>query len=240
MVKFVCDNYNEMSRLAADIMAGQITGKPFSVLGLPTGDTPIGAYMELAKKRLDFSGVSVFCLGEYYPINRKNNQSHYYQLFDGFINKINMKRENVHILNGETDNPDEECKRFDEKISHAGGMDMAVLGIGVNGHIGFNEPSQSLVLKTHLCDLTARTIEENSKFFGSDEVTPHKSLTMGMDAIFSAKRILLLANGNSKADAVSRIFSGAVTTSCPATMLNLHHDVTIIMDKEAAAKIQAE
>lgn len=237
MVKFVCDNYNEMSSLAAEIISGQITGKPCSVLALPTGGTPIGTYMELIRKKLDFGGVTVFNLGEYYPISRRNNQSNYYQLFNGFINKINIKRDNVHILNGEAKNPDEECKLFDEKVIRAGGIDMAILGIGGNGHIGFNEPAQSLTLKTHLCDLSARTIEENAKFFGSDDVIPHQSLTMGMGTIFAAKRILLLANGSNKADAVSRIFGGSVTASCPATLLNLHRDVTIIMDREAAVKI---
>jgi len=114
---------------------------------------------------------------------------------------------------------------------------LTVLGIGINGHIGFNEPAESLTLETHVNDLTAKTIEESSKFFDSNEMIPHKSMTMGMGTIFGAKRILLLANGSNKADIVARIFSGTITTACPATLLNLHHDVTIIMDKEAAAKI---
>lgn len=237
MVKFICNDYNEMSRLAAEIAAGQITGKPDSVLALPTGATPIGMYMELIKKKLDFSRITVFNLGEYYPISKKNNQSNYYLLNDGFLSKINIKRENVYILDGETQQPDEECKGFDEKISLAGGIDLIILGIGVNGHIAFNEPAEKLTLDTHLCDLTARTIEEHAKYFGSDETVPHKSMTMGMGTIFAAKRILLLANGLNKADAVAQIFSGEITTSNPATLLNLHHDVTIIADKEAASKI---
>lgn len=237
MIKFVCGNYKKMSSLAADIIAGQITGKADSVLGLPTGSTPIGTYMEIVKKRLDFSKITIFNLGEYYPISKKNNQSSYYQLFDGLINKLNIKRENLHLLNGETDDPDAECAGFDKKISLVGGLDMVVLGIGANGHIGFNEPEERLKLDTHLGFLAARTIAENSKFFGSEETVPHQSMTMGMGTIFEAKRVLLLANGANKADAVAQMFSGSVTAACPATLLNLHHDVTIITDEEAAAKI---
>lgn len=239
MIKFICNDYKEMSQLASDIVAGQITSKKHSVLGLPAGSTPVGMYMELIKKKLDYKNIVAFNLGEYYPINKKNNQSFYYSLYDTFFNKINIKPENIHLLNGETNDPNEECKHFEEKISHTGGIDLIVLGIGLNGHIGFNEPAEKLVFETHVNDLTARTIEENSKFFSSYEMVPRQSMTMGMGTIFGAKRVLLLANGENKSDAVEQMFSGKISNTCPASLLNLHHDVTIIMDKDAASKITA-
>lgn len=238
MIKFISKDYNEMSQLAANIVAGQITSKKDSVLGLPAGSTPVGMYMELIKKKLDYRNISAFNLGEYYPISKKNNQSYYYSLYDSFFNKINIKPENIYLFDGETKDPEEECRQFEEKISHSGGLDLIVLGIGLNGHIGFNEPSERLVLSAHVNDLTARTIEENSKFFSSYEMVPRQTMTMGMGTIFSAKRVLLLANGANKADAVAQMFSGKISNSCPASLLNLHHDVTIIMDKEASSKIE--
>ncbi|OQB15605.1 MAG: Glucosamine-6-phosphate deaminase 1 [Firmicutes bacterium ADurb.Bin193] len=237
MIKFVCNDYNEMSRLAAEIVAGQITAKRDSVLGLPAGSTPVGMYMELVKKKLDYKNIIAFNLGEYYPISKRNNLSYYNLLHEIFFNKINIRRENIRLFDGETSDPDEECRKFEEDINRAGGLDLIVLGIGSNCHIGFNEPSDKLVLGTHVNDLTPRTIKESSKFFATPEETPRRSMTMGMGTIFAAKKILLLANGSNKADAVAQMFSGRISTRCPATLLNLHHDVTIILDSAAAAKI---
>ncbi len=237
MIKFISEDYNRMSRLAADIVAGQISGKPHSVLALPSGATPVGMYMALVDKKLNYSSAVAFNLGEYFPIGKRNKQSCGWFLFDSFFNKINIRPENIHLLDGKTTDPDAVCRDYEQMIAHAGGIDLAILGIGSNGHIAFNEPAERLYQRTHQNDLTARTIEENSRFFSGNDEVPSQCLTMGMGTIFSAKRILVLANGESKADAVSRIFSGGITTSCPATLLNLHSDVTIIMDREAAAKI---
>ncbi len=235
----VCENYHEISKKAAEIVAEQINVKPFSVLGLATGSTPIGMYQNLAKMnksgKVDFSNVKSFNLDEYYPINRSNNQSYYWFMNEHFFSKINIKPENTHIPNGECLDADKECEEYETLIDNAGGIDLQILGIGQNGHIGFNEPGVNLCAKTHLTDLTDDTIEANSRFFDKKEDVPTKAITMGISSILKAKRIILLASGSNKKKAVEELMGDNITTKNPATLLKVHPDVILICDKSACS-----
>ena len=233
----VCENYEEMSKKAAQIVAGQVMLKPDCVLGLATGSTPIGMYENLAKMceagELDFSKVSSYNLDEYYPIEKSNRQSYYYFMNEDLFSKININPDNTHIPNGEAKDPFKECEEYEKAVAASGGVDLQILGIGQNGHIGFNEPADALDSYTHLTDLTENTIEANSRFFTEDEVIPTKALTMGIATILKAKKIILLANGKGKSYAVSQLLNDKINTSIPATMLKVHPDVILICDKEA-------
>lgn len=233
----VCENYEEMSEKAAKLVAGQVTLKPDSVLGLATGSTPIGMYDKLVEMyesgELDFSAVTSFNLDEYYPIEKSNRQSYYYFMNEHLFSRININQYNTNIPNGETDNPEEECERYEKAIQSSGGIDLQILGIGKNGHIGFNEPDACLNSFTHLTDLTENTIKANSRFFTEDEVIPTKALTMGISTILKAKKIILLANGASKNRVVSELLNDRINTSIPATMLKTHPDVVLICDRDA-------
>ncbi len=228
-----CKNYEEMSRAAADIVAAQVILKPDCVLGLATGSTPIGMYDELAKKNMDFSKVTTFNLDEYYPIKQSNSQSYHYFMTENFYSKVNLKPGNIFIPNGEAADADAECKSYEEKIAAHGGIDLQVLGIGQNGHIGFNEPDTTLYADTHMTGLTDNTIEANSRFFASKDEVPTKALTMGIATIMKARRILLLANGESKARVIKALSSGIIDPQIPATILAAHNDVTVIADEAA-------
>lgn len=233
----LCENYDEMSAKAAEIFAEQIKSKPDSILGLATGSTPIGMYNILAemnqKGDLDFSSIKSFNLDEYYKIAPEDDQSYHYFMNENLFSKINIKPENINILDGLTDNPVEECANYDKRIKESGGIDLQILGIGQNGHIAFNEPDESLHVGTHLTDLTESTINANSRFFESIEDVPTQALTMGIGSILSAKKIVILANGESKRDAVSELFNDEIKTSNPASLLKLHPDVVLICDKAA-------
>jgi glucosamine-6-phosphate deaminase len=232
-----CKNYDEVSEVAARIVAAQVTMKPDCILGLPTGSTPLGMYSRLIQmnkeNKLDFSKIKTFNLDEYFPISKDNNQSYHYFMFENFFNHININKENVNIPNGETDNPEGECVRYEEAIGVAGGIDLQVLGIGQNGHIGFNEPDDYLESATHITSLTQNTIEANSRFFDSMDDVPKKALTTGMGTILKSRKIIILASGKVKAEAVRSLLSGKITTQNPSTMLNLHSDVTLIADEDA-------
>jgi len=241
MKRIICKNYNEVSFLGADILAKQIKQNPKSKLGLATGSTPVGMYKKLVemhkKDGLDFSGIQTFNLDEYYPIKKSNDQSYDFFMRDNLFSHINIKPENIHLPNGESANPEKECIAYEKMLAEAGGVDIQVLGIGVNGHIGFNEPEKELKLATHLTNLTPNTIEVNSRFFKNIEDVPTKALTMGMGTIMKAKSILLLISGENKAPVVKKLFSGVVTTDVPASFLNFHDDVTVILDEAAARQI---
>jgi len=237
MKVIVCDNYEEISKKAAKIFAAQIKVKPDSVLGLATGSTPVGMYNELAemyrKGEIDFSEIRTFNLDEYYPIKRSNEQSYYYFMNENLFSKVNIDLKNTHIPNGEANNPEEECEVYEEELERSGGVDLQVLGIGQNGHIGFNEPGTKLNTKTHLTALTDNTIEANSRFFDSKDEVPTAALTMGIATILKSRKIVLLASGASKHKAVSALLNNDINTEVPATMLKLHPDVTLICDREA-------
>ena len=237
MKVLVFESYEEMSRAAADIMADVVKSKPDGVLGLATGSTPVGMYNCLADMcksgELDFSNVKTVNLDEYYPISPDNRQSYRYFMNENLFSKININIDNTNVPAGNAEDADLECKRYEKLIDSLGGIDIQVLGIGQNGHIGFNEPEEKLYSETHVTGLTESTMQANARFFSEDEVMPDKALTMGMGSIFKADKILVLANGKSKRDAVNQLVSGRITTSCPVTLLNLHKDVTLICDKEA-------
>lgn len=232
-----CENYTELSLKAAQIVAGQITLNPQSVLGLATGSTPVGMYNELVKmyneKRVDFSDIRTFNLDEYYPISADNPQSYHYFMEENLFSKINIKKENTHILDGKCSDTFAECDNFEKLIAQNGGIDLQILGIGQNGHIGFNEPAENLNLLTHLTSLTESTVRANSRFFDDISDVPTKALTMGIGTILKARKIIILANGVGKKEAVKALLTDSITTDVPASMLKVHSDVTLICDKEA-------
>ena len=234
MKKIVCKDYDEMSLTAAREIAQFIINKPDCVLGLPTGCTPIGTYRMLvdmySQGQVDFSGVKTFNLDEYYPIDKNNKNSYYYFMQENLFKHVNIKPENIHIPDGSTSDCKAECENYDKMIEESGGIDLQVLGVGRNGHIGFNEPDKELICKTHMVELTPDTIEVNSKLFDDETQMPRHALTMGMESIMKARKIILLISGESKADILDAIFSGKITTQIPATFLQLHPDVTVITD----------
>ena len=229
----VCKDYDEVSSKAAELVEAQLRLKPNSVLGLATGSTPIGMYKKLAEKNIDFSLVKTFNLDEYYPISPANPQSYKYFMEENFFKKINIKKENVNIPSGEAKDIYAECAEYDMKIKQSGGIDLQILGIGQNGHIGFNEPDANLCAGTHLTDLTQSTIAANSRFFKDESEVPKQAITMGISTILSAKRIVLLACGASKNKVVSELLKNRINTDVPATMLNIHSDVILICDEKA-------
>ena len=239
MKTIVVKNYEEMSRVAADMIADVLRAKPDGVLGLATGDTPVGTYQNLAKMNkageLDFSKVSSVNLDEYYPISPDNNQSYRYFMNQNFFDHLNIDKANTFVPDGTVapDKVDAFCRAYEDRIDAMGGIDVQVLGIGRNGHIGFNEPDEELIPITHLTALTANTIEANSRFFDSEDQVPKHALTMGIQSVFKAKKILLLVSGKNKAEAVKATLSGNISTKCPASLLCLHPDVTLICDEDA-------
>ena len=237
MKVIVCKDYEELSAKTAEIIADVVKNNPDCVLGLATGSTPVGAYEVLAEMyrrgELDFSEVKSYNLDEYYPMKADNRQSYHYFMDENLFSKINIKRENVHVPDGDTDDPDAMCAAYEEAIKAAGGIDIQLLGIGRNGHIGFNEPGDFLYPDTHKTDLTEDTMDANARFFSEDEVIPNAAVTMGMGTILRAKKIVIAASGKPKREAVAGILSGKITTQCPASLLNMHSDVVLVCDKEA-------
>lgn len=233
----ICNDYEDLSNQAAKLVASQITLKPDSVLGLATGATPVGMYQKLVEMynngELDFSKVTTFNLDEYYPISRANHQSYYYFMNEHLFSKVNINLENCYIPNGEAADPEAECRRYEKLMSKAGGIDLQLLGIGENGHIGFNEPDNSLNCSTHLTRLTENTIEVNSRFFKNKADVPAYALTMGISGILKSKKIILLASGSKKHNAVRELLNEDINTLVPATMLKVHPDVVLVCDREA-------
>jgi glucosamine-6-phosphate deaminase len=237
----VVDNYEEMSWKAASLVSSQMILKPNTILGLATGDTPLGMYSELIKlynkKEIDFREVKSFNLDEYYGIDENNSQSYYFYMMNNFFKHINISHENINVPNGDAENIYEECLRYENEIKKSGGIDIQVLGIGVNGHIGFNEPDINFEAETHLVNLDDTTIESNSRLFERREDVPTKAISMGIKTIMYSKRIVLLASGLSKADAIYKTINGKINPETPASILQLHQDVTVILDKDAASKL---
>lgn len=229
--------YDEMSAAAADIIAKQISIKKDSVLGLATGSTPVGMYKKLVEMNksgmIDFSNIKTVNLDEYYPISPENKQSYRYFMNENLFDHVNINKENTYVPNGEAEDADAACEEHERIIKSLGGVDIQVLGIGQNGHIGFNEPEENLSLYTHKTGLTESTIAANSRFFSEGEVMPTSALTMGIGTIFGAKKIILLINGKNKREALHQLFTDKVTTSCPATLLKLHPNVIVLCDSEA-------
>ncbi|MCF6095561.1 glucosamine-6-phosphate deaminase [Thermovorax subterraneus] len=239
MKLIIAKDYAEMSKKAAQIIAEEIKKKPNLVLGLATGATPVGTYRELVKMykngEVDFSRVITFNLDEYLGLSHDDERSYHYYMYSNFFDHVNVKPENIHIPNGVAEDIDEECRRYDEAIEKAGGIDLQLLGIGVNGHIGFNEPGDELLTDTHVTNLAPDTIKANARFFESIDQVPKKAITVGLGTIMKAKKIILLASGREKAKIMAELLDeDAVSTKVPASFLLLHRDVTIIMDEDAA------
>lgn len=234
-------DYEEMSRRAAGIVSAQIIMKPDCVLGLATGSTPVGLYKQLIEwyrnGDLDFSGVRTVNLDEYKGISRENDQSYYYFMHQHLFDRVNIDPERTNVPNGMEPDAEKECGRYEELIRSLGGVDLQLLGLGHNGHIGFNEPGEAFEKETHCVDLTESTIEANKRFFASADDVPKQAYTMGIKTIMQAKKILIVVNGENKADIVERAFFGPVTPEVPASILQLHNDVTLVGDEAALAKI---
>ncbi len=240
----VCDNYDLLSKKAAQIIGSQMILEPKSVLGLATGSTPIGMYRNLIKMYeeglIDFSKITTFNLDEYYQLPIDNDQSYHYFMDENLFNHVNINRENIHIPNGMSDDIEAECTLYEEMIDNNGGIDIQVLGIGNNAHIGFNEPTINFNKGTHIVTLEESTREANARFFNSIDEVPTKAITMGTGSIFKSKKILLLASGKNKAEAIYNTVHGKVTPEVPSSILQFHKDVIIILDKEAASLLNED
>ena len=234
-------DYEDMSKKAANIIASQVVLKPDCVLGLATGSTPIGAYKNLVEKYeqgdLDFSQVTTVNLDEYKGLPRENDQSYYYFMHDNLFDHVNVKPENTHLPDGTKEDANEECARYEELIRSLGGQDLQLLGLGHNGHIGFNEPDTVFEKTTHCVDLQESTIEANKRFFASADDVPKQAYTMGIGTIMQAKKILVVVSGEDKADTVAKAFFGPVTPEVPASILQYHKDVILVADEAALSKV---
>lgn len=239
---FVCKDYDALSKKAAAIVSGEINKKAKFILGLATGTSPIGLYTELAEMnaegKVDFAGVTTYNLDEYYPIDAANDQSYRYFMNKYLFNKVNIDMDNTHLLCGKAPDADAECKAYDEAIVNAGNVDLQVLGIGCNGHIGFNEPGDKFIMGTHKVELTENTIEANSRLFNSADEVPRHALSMGIGAIMNAKSIVLVANGKNKAEAIRDALEGEITPWCQASILQLHKNVVFVIDEDAASELK--
>ena len=239
---YVTEDYQSMSRKAANILSAQVILNPTCVLGLATGSSPVGMYKQLIEwyKRgdVDFSEVRTVNLDEYVGLAPDHDQSYRYFMQTNFFDHINIKPENTNLPNGQAADLAAECKRYNQVIHSQGGIDMQLLGMGHNGHIGFNEPGDTFDLETHVVDLTERTIEANARFFATPNEVPRQALTMGIKTIMQARRILVVVSGEDKADAVKAALTGPVTPKVPASILQLHPNVMLVADKAAMSKVQ--
>ena len=225
-------NYDELSARAAALICAQVVMKPDSVLGLATGSSPLGAYAKIAEKyrsgEVDFSRVTSINLDEYVGLDGSHDQSYRYFMNENLFRHINIDISKTHVPNGCADDTASECRAYDELIERVGGIDLQLLGIGLDGHIGFNEPDTYFEKSTHEVVLDPSTIEANARFFECADDVPRRALTMGMGGIMGAKKVLLIANGKGKKDIVERAFFGPITPSVPASILQLHPDLTVI------------
>ena len=240
---YVGKNYEEMSRIAANILSAQVTMKPNCVLGLATGSTPIGTYKVLAERcakgDLDFSQVKSINLDEYVGLSGDHDQSYRYFMNTNLFDHINIDKANTNVPNGLAEDVDAECDRYNQVINTLGPIDIQVLGMGHNGHIGFNEPDDHFPLETHKVDLAQSTIDANARFFASADEVPRQALTMGIKTIMQAKAVLVVVNGEGKAEIVKKAFSGPVTPQVPASILQMHPNVILVGDEAALSQLLA-
>lgn len=234
-------DYNDMSRKAANIISAQVIMKPNCVLGLATGSTPIGTYAQLVewykKGDLDFSEVTTVNLDEYKGLTKDNEQSYYYFMNDNLFSKVNIKLERTFLPDGMEPDSDKACADYNRIIASVGGVDLQLLGLGHNGHIGFNEPGMAFEAETHCVDLTESTMKANQRFFASMEEVPKQAYTMGIKTIMQAKKILVVISGEDKAAIVKEAFFGPITPKVQASVLQLHNDVTIVADEAALSLV---
>ena len=234
-------DYKDMSRKAANIISAQVIMKPNCVLGLATGSTPIGTYQQLVewynKGDLDFSEVTSVNLDEYKGLTRDNDQSYYYFMNENLFKHVNINKERTHLPDGTQPDAAKACADYNNVIASVGGIDLQLLGMGLNGHIGFNEPDEYFSKGTHCVNLTESTIEANKRFFASADDVPRQAYTMGVQTIMLARRIVLVVSGENKAETVREAFFGPVTPQVPASILQLHSDAIVVADEAALSKI---
>lgn len=237
-------DYDDLSKQAARLIADEVKQRPDTVLGLATGGTPVGMYRELIaihqKEGVDFSQATSFNLDEYVGLPGHHPQSYRAYMDENLFRHINLPRDKTNIPRGDAADLGAECKRYEKAIAAAGGIDIQVLGIGNNGHIGFNEPGSTTDTTTRVVQLTESTIEANARYFDTIEEVPTQAVSMGIRTILSAKKIILLASGRAKAQAVQRMLEGEMTPDVPASLLQQHPDVTVIVDEEAASALSAK
>ncbi|NLJ94518.1 MAG: glucosamine-6-phosphate deaminase [Clostridiaceae bacterium] len=238
----IAKDYDELSKRAADMMASQIRVEGHTVLGLATGSTPVGAYKELIRQYeedgLDFSDVDTFNLDEYYGLSPDHPESYRYFMNEKLLKHVNIDMDRTHVPNGLAEDPETECLKYDQLIEELGGIDFQLLGMGNNGHIGFNEPNECFVANTNLVNLSEETIEANSRFFNSAAEVPRQAITMGFGAIMRADKLLFVVSGKKKAKVVAAALQGNITPKIPASILQLHKDVIVILDEDAASELK--
>lgn len=242
MVVKVLKNADAIGKAAASLFAAKVIEKPDAVLGLATGSTPIPTYKAMADLynagAVDYSKVTTYNLDEYVGLGHEHDQSYYYFMHDNLFKNINVPEESIHVLSGTAADLDAECAAYEKAIENAGGIDLQILGIGHNGHIAFNEPSDTFAPVTHVVSLTERTIEANTRFFASSADVPRQAVSMGIGTIMKAKAIVLIATGAGKAQAVHDMVYGEIDPSCPASILQLHPNCTILCDEEAGSLLK--
>ena len=246
MQVIITKDYDEMSKIGAQIVKEEMLkkqkdGLPFK-LGLATGSTPIGLYKELIRMHkeegLDFSTVITFNLDEYIGLPRDHPQSYHYFMWENLFKHVNINPKNVHIPDGMAKDIEKHCEEYEKMIKDVGGIDLQILGLGRDGHIAFNEPGSSLASRTRIKTLAEETIKDNARFFEKEEDVPRYAITMGVGTILEAKKILLLASGKNKAEALAKMIEGPVTSEIPASALQLHPHVIVICDEEAGANLK--
>lgn len=242
MEVIIKDSYEELCRVAAQEVARALNSKPNAVLGLATGNTMIGLYRQLVTLfqagQIDFSQVTTINLDEYVGLRREHPQSEHYFMHEHFFKYVNIPPQNIYIPSGTSQNYQAFCRWYEERIKQCGGIDLQILGIGSDGHIAFNEPGSSLGSRTRIKTLSQRRLEEIREFFDEDEPLPLYAITMGVGTILEARRIILLAHGASKAEAVAAAVEGPVTSMVTASALQLHRDAIVFLDREAASKLR--
>ena len=230
------ENYEKLSQRAASLIAAQILMKPDCVLGLATGSSPVGIYKKLIEWNragdLDFSKTISVNLDEYIGLDGTNDQSYRYFMQTQLFDHVNILRENTYVPNGCASDLAKECEEYDARIEQLGGIDLQLLGIGLDGHIGFNEPGDCFISPTHVIDLHESTIQANARFFASEADVPRQAVTMGIGAIMKAKKVVLIANGKAKKEIVQKAFFGPITPAVPASILQLHPDLTVVFSEE--------
>lgn len=236
----IVDNYEEMSTMAAEIVINKVKQSEHFTLGLATGSTPEGLYHHLVEEHkqndTSYQHITTFNLDEYAKLSRENENSYYYFMHHHLFNHIDIPSENIHLPNGNQENLEEECNQYEALIEQNGGIDLQLLGIGHNGHIGFNEPGTSFQSKTHIVELDEVTRKANSRYFNSLEDVPTHAVTMGISTIMNSKEILLIISGKGKAETARRLLEGEISEDFPASALKQHQNITVIIDREAYGK----
>ena len=239
-----CADYTAMSRQAANLISAQVIVKPNCVLGLATGSTPIGTYKQLIewynKGDLSFANVRSVNLDEYKGLSGDHDQSYRYFMQNNLFNHVDIDVANTSVPNGKAEDADAECAAYDAHIRELGGIDLQLLGMGHNGHIGFNEPADEFVGPTHVVELAQSTIDANKRFFASEADVPRQALTMGMAAILQARSVVVVVSGEDKAEIVHKAFFGPITPRVPASLLQLHPSVTVVGDEAAFSVLRKE